>query len=101
MMRPHVLLKLTAKRRAELEATIARPSAPAGAVRRARVILLSADGVSGTEIAKRLDLTPEAVSRIRRRFLNGGVPGLAEQPKSGRTDNKVPAETVERVVQLA
>lgn len=101
MMRPHALLKLTAKRRAELEATVARPSAPAGVVRRARVILLSADGVGGTEIAKRLALTPEAVSRIRRRFRDGGVPGLAEQPKSGRTDNKVPAETVERVVQLA
>ncbi len=64
-------------------------------------MLLSADGVTGTEIATRLDLTPEAVSRIRRRFRDEGVAGLADRPKSGRTDNKVPQETVERIVQLA
>jgi transposase len=101
MMAPPTLVKLTAKKRAELEATVARPSLAAGVVRRARVILLTADGVRGSEIAKRLDLTPEAVSRIRRRFMEGGVPGLAERPKSGRKDNKVPGETVERIVQLA
>jgi transposase len=95
------LIKLTTRKRAELEATVARPSAAAGLVRRARVILLSADGVTGTEIATRLDLTPEAVSRIRRRFRDGGFSGLADRPKTGRTDNRVPPETVERVVQLA
>ena len=95
------LIKLTAKKRAELEATVARSSAPAGLVRRARVVLLSADGITGAEISRRLDLTPEAVSRIRRRFHDEGVAGLAERPKTGRTDNKVPPETVERVVQLA
>lgn len=100
MGRP-LLIKLTARKRAELDATIARPSAAAGLVRRARVILLSADGVTGAEIARRLDLTPEAVSRIRRRFGDGGIAGLADRPKTGRTDNKVPPETVERVVQLA
>jgi Homeodomain-like domain len=36
--------------------------------RRARVILLSASGKSCSEIALRLDLSAEAVSRIRRRF---------------------------------
>jgi len=100
MSRP-TLIKLTVKRRTELEAFVARPSAAAGQVRRARVVLLSADGISGAEIARRLDLTPEAVSRIRRRFEQGGVEGLAERPKSGRKDNRVPAETVERIVQLA
>lgn len=101
MMGGPALLKLTAKKRAELEATIARSSAPAGHVRRARVVLLSADGVSGSEIAGRLDLTPEAVSRIRRRFREQGVGGLAERQRSGRKDNKVPAATAERIVQLA
>jgi transposase len=100
MSRPH-LIKLTAKMRAELEATVAKPTAAAGPVRRARVVLLSAEGVTGAEIAKRLDLTPEAVSRIRRRFRDSGVAGLAERPRSGRTDNKVPPETVERVIQMA
>jgi transposase len=95
------LIKLTEKRRAELEAIVARSSAAAGAVRRARAVLFSADGVSGTEIATRLDLTPEAVSRIRRRFLEHGVAGLAERQRSGRKGNKVPPATIERIVQLA
>jgi transposase len=101
MMGQPGLIKLTAKKRAELEGTIAKPSAPAGLVRRARVVLLSADGLSGIEIAERLDLSPEAVSRIRRRFREEGIAGLAARPKTGRTDNKVPPATIERVVQLA
>jgi transposase len=100
MSRP-TLIKLTAKRRAELEAIVARSSAPAGTVRRARAVLFSADGVTGAEIATRLGLTPEAVSRIRRRFLDHGVAGLAERLRSGRKGNRVPPATVERVVQLA
>ncbi|MBK6683229.1 MAG: IS630 family transposase [Deltaproteobacteria bacterium] len=95
------MIKLTARKRAELEATVARSSAPAGLVRRTRVVLLSADGESGVEIASRLDLTPEAVSRIRRRFRADGIAGLTDRPKTGRTDNKVPVATVEKVVQLA
>lgn len=95
------MIKLTKRARTELEATIAKPTAGAGLVRRARVVLLTADGISGSEIATRLDLSPEAVSRIRRRFRDEGVAGLAERPKTGRTDNKVPEATVERVIQLA
>lgn len=84
-----------------LEALVARPSAPAGLVRRARVILLSAEGISGVEIAGRLDLSREAVSRIRRRFVDEGVEGLFDRPKPGRRDHAVPAETIEQIVQLA
>ena len=84
-----------------LEALVARASEPAGLVRRARVILLSAAGVGGVEIASRLDLSPEAVSRIRRRFVREGVDGLFDRPKSGRRDHAVPVETVEEIVQLA
>lgn len=94
-------VKVTRKQQAQLDALIARPSAPAGVVRRARVVLLSAAGISGTEIAARLDLSAESVSRIRRRFMDAGVDGLLDQPKAGRRDHAVPAETVERVVQLA
>jgi transposase len=99
MSRP--ALKLSPNQRKQLRRIVARPSEAAGWVRRARVVLLSGEGVSGVEIAMRLDLTPEAVSRIRLRFLDGGVAGLAEQPKPGRKDHAVPAATVERVVQLA
>lgn len=96
-----ILIKLTAKKRASLMAIAAQPSAPASVVRRARVVLLTADGITGAQIAERLDLTPEAVSRIRGRYVRTGVEGLAERKRSGRKDNKIPAAVVEKVVALA
>jgi transposase len=94
-------IRLTAKQREELEAIVARPSESAGLVRRARVVLLSDSGLSGQEIALRLDLSGPHVSKIRSRFRAEGVEGLTERPKAGRKDHAVPANTVERVVQLA
>jgi transposase len=92
-------LKLTAADRKTLEKLLARPSAAAGHVRRARVVLLSADGVKGNEIAKRVGITPEYVSRIRKRFQCSGVDGLSERKRAGRKDHAVPAETIEQIVQ--
>ena len=92
---------VTAKQRRELTQVVARAMAPAQEVRRAQVMLWSVDGVAGAEIARRLHVSAEAVSRIRRRFLEGGVAGLATRPKAGRTDHAVPAQTVEQLVELA
>jgi transposase len=96
-----IRVQVTAKQRRELEAIVARPREAAGVVRRARVVLLSADDVPAQEIASRLDLTGEAISRIRARFRAGGVEGLQERPRAGRKDHAVPAGVVERIVGLA
>ena len=92
---------VTAKQRRELTQVVARALAPAQEVRRAQIILWSADGIAGAEIARRLHVSAEAVSRIRRRFLDAGVAGLPTRPKAGRKDHAVPAATVERLVELA
>ncbi len=63
--------------------------------------MLSADGVAGKEIAKRVGITESQVSRIRGRFKAGDVSGLADQPKSGRKDHAVKAEIIEQIEQLA
>jgi transposase len=94
-------VKVTRKQREMLHALVARPSAPAGLVRRARVILLSAAGSGGVAIAEQLELSPEAVSRIRGRFVRAGVDGLFDRPKAGRRDHAVPPETIEQIVHLA
>src|SRR5580765_5192619 len=70
--------------RAELERLQRAPSTPAGLSRRARAVLLMAQGVSGVEIAERIGYTVVQVSRIRRRYADGGLAGLADRPKSGR-----------------
>jgi transposase len=95
-----IKIKLSVEEREELEGLVGRPTEEAGLVRRARVILLSDRGVSGREIALRLDLSPEHVSKVRTWFRAGGVGGL-RRARSGRKDHAVPAETVERIVQLA
>ena len=95
------MLKLTKKQARQLRTIVSRPSEEARLVRRARVVLLSADGLKGRAIAVRLDLTPEAVSRIRARFRRHGVDGLAERPGRGRKIDAVPAVTVERIIQMA
>ena len=94
-------VKVSLKQREALEALVAKPSEKAGLVRRARVILLTADGVGGREIAERLSLTPEAVSRIRARFRAGGVEGLQDRPKAGRKDHALSPETRNRLEMLA
>jgi transposase len=100
-MAVNAVIKVSAGQRRDLESIVGRPSEAAGLVRRARAILLSASGISGVEIAQRLDLSVEAVSRIRARFRAEGVAGLIERPKAGRKDHAVPAQTVEKIVQLA
>src|SRR5882672_5064417 len=70
--------------RAELERLQRAPSTPAGLSRRARAVLLMAQGRSGVEIAERIGYTVVQVSRIRRRYADSGVAGLHDRPKSGR-----------------
>ena len=59
-------------------------STPAGLSRRARAVLLMSEGRSGVEIATRTSYTVVQVSRLRRRFAETGVAGLADRPRSGR-----------------
>jgi len=94
-------LKLKASERRALELLVARRNAPAGHVGRARIILMSGDGVSGAEIAEQLGVTQVHVSRTRTRFLTGGVEGLATRPKAGRKDHAVSLETVDRILKMA
>jgi transposase len=75
------------------------PSAPAGLVRRARVVLLMADSVPGTEIARQVGYTAVQVSRIPRRFAEAGLAGLEDQPRSGRPPRVTERKTA-RIVAL-
>jgi len=100
-MKRRMVIRLSAAQRRALQALVRRAAETGGVIRRAHVVLWSAEGVSGTAIAQRLHLTPQAVSVIRRRFLDHGVAGLATRAKAGRTDHAVPAVTVERLVELA
>ena len=70
--------------RQELERLQRSSSIRAGLSRRARAVLLMVQGLSGVEVASRTGYTVVQVSRLRRRFAEGGVAGLHERARSGR-----------------
>jgi len=78
------VITVTAADRELLESLVRASSTPAGLSRRARAVLLMAEGLSGTAIAERTGYTPVQVSRLRARFATEGVLGLGERPRSGR-----------------
>ena len=59
-------------------------SLPHGIVRRARIVLLSAEGVGATEIAKRCRVSRPTVSLWRRRYRERGLQGLHAEWRPGR-----------------
>lgn len=91
---------LTALEQKELEALIADPKTGFGHQRRARVVLLSAAGLAGRDIAARLRLSPGQVSRIRGRFARESLRGLADRPRAGRKDHAVSQQKVELILAL-
>jgi putative transposase len=57
---------------------------PFGLVRRAKIILLSAEGVSNTEIAVRINTSQPTVCQWRKRYIQRGIQGLHDELKPGR-----------------
>ena len=66
---------------------------------RARIVLLSSEGVSATEIQKRLDVTRPTVFKWRKRYRELGVDGLQDAPRSGRPTELTEA-TLKKILHL-
>ena len=77
-------VRLTAKIRKVLEARCRAPSAPQGEVKRARIVLLAAEGRSTRSIAEEVGVQPRIVSNWRRRFADHGLAGLENLPRGGK-----------------
>jgi len=52
--------------------------------KRARIVLLAADGRSGVEIAERVGVSEPTVIKWRRAYTHHGLAGLVDAPRSGR-----------------
>src|SRR2546427_11507383 len=81
--RPKALLVLDAELREQLESLANSRSLPAGLVRRAKIILLSASGKTNVEIARQLETSKVTVSLWRCRFFRQGGFGLYAQFRPG------------------
>jgi transposase len=68
-------------------------------VERARVILLSNEGLTVEKIAERLDTRTARVSKWRQRFAQRRLEGLWDAPRSGKPQ-KYTADTEERVLKM-
>lgn len=66
----------------------------------ARALLWAGDGVANAEIARRCQVTPEAVRRWRSRFVEEGTSGVGTVAKGRGRKPSLPAGTVEEVLRL-
>jgi transposase len=60
------------------------PSVPSGLAKRARMVLLAADGMPNAEIARRVGVSRPTVIGWRDRYARGGIRALEDEPRSGR-----------------
>jgi transposase len=91
-------LELTDEERESLEAMARSSSLPHRSVVQARGLLLAAEGVGNNEIARRLDVQPNAVRRWRSKFAVDGVEGVGRiRPGRGRKP-EVPDTVIEAIV---
>src|SRR5207247_10305507 len=91
MGRPKAVLVLDAELREQLESLANSRSLPAGLVRRAKIILLSASGTTNVEIARQLQTSKVTVSLWRCRVLGQVVSRHADKYRAGgtrRSDNE-------------
>ena len=78
------VVELNDEDRAEVEALLRRTTAAVGHVRRARIVLLAADGVPLDRIARQVGVQRTVVRTWVDRYRAGGLAGLQDRPRSGR-----------------
>lgn len=95
--RPLVPLSLTAQQRRQLQSWALRPKTAQALAMRSRIVLLAADGLSNTEIARRQACSLPTAGKWRQRFIDQGLDGLLDEPRPG-TPRRISDADVERVL---
>jgi transposase len=78
-----VAIDLTATERGELEALRRRHGTAQALARRARIMLLAADGLTNSAIAQGLGIAKHTVGKWRNRFAAARLDGLRDEPRPG------------------
>ena len=79
----HLTITLTAEERRTLRAWLRSTTIRSGLLRRARMILLLADGTTITDIAAIVGISRRFVYKWAQRFLEQRVEGLIDKPRRG------------------
>jgi transposase len=77
-------LVITQQERAELQRRVRAHTTPQRAAKRARVVLLAADGVPNRQIAPIVGMNQHTVAHWRRRFAGERLAGLEDRQRPGR-----------------
>lgn len=95
--RPVTVIELSKAERQQLEEVMRRRRVAKADAQRARVVLLSAEGCTGKDIAQRVGLSEPTVVKWRQRFLTHRCLGLSELPRSG-APRRVSDEQIEAII---
>jgi putative transposase len=82
--RPKEPVVLSDEEREQLRSMVGSHFLAHGLVRRARIILMAAQGTTNCEIAKTLGVTRQTVCKWRQRFLQRRLPALHDELRPGR-----------------
>lgn len=77
-------IELSQEERKALQSVAAKYSSPYRDVIRAKIILYAEQGFTNQQIASRVDLPRQIVSKWRKRFFKQRLAGLSERPRTGR-----------------
>src|SRR5271156_850964 len=102
MGRPNTALLIGEADREQLRALVRSRSMPHSLVRRARMELLSGEGQSNREVARRCGVSAPAVSHWRWRYQERGLAGLHDELRPGRPrthDDEKVTELIKLVVE--
>jgi len=99
-MRPGIIIDLSSADRLRLEAVVRNRNAPQKHVWRARIVLLSADGLGTNAIMRETGKSKTCVWRWQERFAEQGVDGLLRDKTRPSRIPPLPPEIVQRVVEL-
>lgn len=99
MGRPLESLYVSREDQEQLRAWAKRPKTAQALAMRSRIVLLSGEGKSNTEIAGMLSTSKQTVGKWRQRYIAQGLDGLLDEPRPG-TPRKLSDKDVERVLTL-
>ena len=84
MSRPSRLIQCDEVTLEHLKGLIVRRTTPSGIVQRAKIIIACINGETVQSIVERLHSSPATVNRWKGRFIEHGLQGIEDRPRSGR-----------------
>jgi transposase len=81
--RPKAVLTVSGEDRVVLERWSKRPKTPMSVAQRARIVLLAGDGLNNNVVADKVGVNQATVVKWRKRYVEGGVDGLIDEPRPG------------------